>query len=108
MRNEDKTGCSIFFLDEKIDTGKIILQRETKIGSDENTGEVYNRLMHIGSEALLEAVNLIGEGNVDTKPQNDTLATPAPKLFKEHCHIDFNQPAEIIHNKIRGLSPFPT
>ena len=108
MRGEDKTGCSIFFLDEKIDTGKIILQRETKIGSDENTGEVYNRLMHIGSEALLEAVNLIGEGNVDTKPQNDTLATPAPKLFKEHCHIDFNQPAEIIHNKIRGLSPFPT
>ena len=108
MRGEDKTGCTIFFLDEKVDTGKIILQRETKIGSDENTGEVYNRLMHIGSEALLEAVNLIGEGNVDTKPQNDTLATPAPKLFKEHCHIDFNQPAEIIHNKIRGLSPFPT
>ena len=108
MRGEDKTGCSIFFLDEKVDTGKIILQRETKIGSDENTGEVYNRLMHIGSEALLEAVNMIGEGNIDTKPQNDTLATPAPKLFKEHCHIDFNQPAEIIHNKIRGLSPFPT
>lgn len=108
MRGEDKTGCSIFFLDEKVDTGKIILQRETKIGSDENTGEVYNRLMHIGSEALLEAVNMIGEGNIDTKPQNDTLTTPAPKLFKEHCHIDFNQPAEIIHNKIRGLSPFPT
>lgn len=108
MRGEDKTGCTIFFLDEKVDTGKIILQRETEIGWDENTGEVYNRLMHVGSEALLEAVNLIGEGNVDTNPQNDTLATPAPKLFKEHCHIDFNQPAEIIHNKIRGLSPFPT
>ncbi len=108
MRGEDKTGCTIFFLDEKVDTGKIILQRETEIGWDENTGEVYNRLMHVGSEALLEAVNLIGEGNVDTNPQNDTLATPAPKLFKEHCHIDFNQPAEIIYNKIRGLSPFPT
>ena len=108
INGEEKTGCTIFFLDEKVDTGQIILQKETEIGWEENTGEVYHRLMNIGSLALLDAVNLIASGEYSTTVQNDELATPAPKIFKEHTQVDFNTTADEIHNKIRGLSPFPT
>ena len=108
INGEEKTGCTIFFLDEKVDTGQIILQKETEIGWEENTGEVYHRLMNIGSLALLDAVNLIASGEYSTTVQNDKLATPAPKIFKEHTQVDFNTTADEIHNKIRGLSPFPT
>lgn len=108
MNGEEKTGCTIFFLDEKVDTGKIILQKETPIDDNETTGEVYSRLMEQGSEVLLETINQIASGSYTSIEQNDTEATPAPKLFREDCHIDFNQSAETVHNKIRGLSPFPT
>ena len=108
INGDEKTGCTIFFLDEKVDTGKIILQKETEIGWEENTGDVYQRLMSMGSEVLLEAVNLIHSGVYLQKNQDDTYATPAPKIFKEHTHIDFNKPVEEVYNKIRGLSPFPT
>lgn len=108
MNGEEKTGCSIFFLDEKVDTGSIILQEELLIDSNETTGEVYARLMEKGSDALLKAINQIEDKSYTLSVQNNEEATPAPKLFKEDCHIDFNQPAEVVHNKIRGLSPFPT
>lgn len=108
INGDEKTGCTIFFLDEKVDTGIIILQKETEIGWEENTGDVYQRLMSMGSEVLLEAVNLIHSGVYLLKNQDDTYATPAPKIFKEHTHIDFNKPVEEVYNKIRGLSPFPT
>ncbi len=108
MHGEEKTGCTIFFLDEKVDTGKIILQQETEIGWEENTGHVYDRLMHLGSDELLKAVDMISSGDYKTFPQNDELATPAPKLFKKQSHVDFKSNADEIHNKIRGLSPFPT
>lgn len=107
MNGEEKTGCSIFFLDEQVDTGNILLQKETPIGENETTGEVYARLMEAGSDALLEALDLIGDGEYDLHPQNDEAATPAPKLFREHCHINFHESARTVHNKIRGLSPFP-
>lgn len=108
MNGEEKTGCTIFFLDEKVDTGNIILQEELWIDTNETTGEVYNRLMEKGSVTLLKAVNQISDKSYTLSIQNGEEATPAPKLFKEDCHIDFNQSAEIVHNKIRGLSPFPT
>ncbi len=108
MKGEEKTGCTIFFLDERVDTGKIILQKETDIGWEENTGEVYKRLMNLGSDTLLEAINLIETNSFEAITQDDTEATPAPKLFKEHTHINFDRTADEIHNHIRGLSPFPT
>lgn len=108
MNGEEKTGCSIFFLDEKVDTGNIILQEELLIDTNETTGEVYARLMDQGSDVLLKAINQIEDKSYTLHTQNNEEATPAPKLFKEDCHIDFNQPAEVVHNKIRGLSPFPT
>jgi len=108
MNGEEKTGCTIFFLDEDIDTGKIIKQKETPIGPNETTGDVYKRLKLMGSDLLLEAVTEIDQGTYQTVSQADKQATPAPKLFTEDCKIDFDQPAEKVHNKIRGLSPFPT
>jgi methionyl-tRNA formyltransferase len=108
MNGEEKTGCTIFFLDEKVDTGNIILQKETEIGWEETTGDVYARLQEMGSEALLEAVNLIAGNSYKLYPQDDAQATPAPKLFKEHTHINFNRPADEVYNQIRGLNPFPT
>ena len=108
MNGEEKTGCTIFFLDEKVDTGNVILQKEMYIGSDETTGEVYVRLMEEGSNALLEAVNSIEKESYILQQQDDSKATPAPKLFKDDCHVSFNDTTEVVHNKIRGLSPFPT
>lgn len=108
INGEEKTGCTIFFLDEKVDTGNIILQKETEIGWEENTGAVYNRLMELGSESLVDAVNLIESGEYSLKSQDDSQATPAPKLFKEHSHTNFHKTTDEIHNHVRGLSPFPT
>ncbi|MEX0844652.1 MAG: methionyl-tRNA formyltransferase [Balneolaceae bacterium] len=108
INGEHETGCTVFFLDEKVDTGNIILQEKTKIGDNETTGELYGRLRDMGSVLLLQAIEKIDTGEYELSKQNNELATPALKLFKDDCHVDFNQPAIAVHNKIRGLSPFPT
>lgn len=108
INGEKETGCTVFFLDEKVDTGKVILQESVPIGKNETTGELYERLRDIGAKLLLSSINKIENKNYSLRVQDDSLATPAPKLFKDDCHIDFGKPAEEVHNKIRGLSPFPT
>lgn len=108
MNGEKETGCTIFFLDEKVDTGNILLQKSMEIGENETTGELYGRLRDMGSELIVEALELIESGDYELKPQDDQKASPAPKLFRDDCHIDFDRPAFEVHNKIRGLSPFPT
>lgn len=108
INGEKETGCSIFFLDEQVDTGKIINQKKTDIGKNETTGDVYNRLKKMGGDLLLKSVNDIAADTYSTRDQDDKKAMGAPKLFKDDCKIDFNQPARKVHNKIRGLSPFPT
>ncbi len=108
MNGEEKTGCTVFFLDEQVDTGSIILQREVEIGWEENTGELYERLRFIGSDAVIKAIDLIDSGTYSLSKQKDEEATPAPKLFKEHTHLEFTNTADEVHNHIRGLSPFPT
>ena len=108
MNGEEKTGCTVFFLDEKVDTGAIIKQEATPIGPNETTGDLYERLKNMGSELLLESINEIEDGSCTLTPQDHSKATPAPKLFTEDCRVDFDNPAGEIHNKIRGLSPFPT
>lgn len=108
IKGEKETGCSVFFLDEKVDTGHVILQQKTNIGKNETTGELYGRLKELGSDLLVEAIQKIADDDFRLTPQNHAEATPAPKLFKEDCHIDFNSTAIDVHNKIRGLSPFPT
>lgn len=107
INGEKKTGCTIFFLDEKVDTGNIIHQKEVTIKENDTTGDVYQRLMIEGSIQLLNAINLIEKGSYSLQTQDDSKATPAPKLFNENTRINFNNSAEEIHNLIRGLNPFP-
>ena len=108
IKGEKETGCTIFFLNEQVDAGVIIKQEKTAIGPNETTGEVYNRLKDMGSKLMVEAVNEIEHETHQAIEQNDSEACPAPKLFTDDCRVDFNQTAEKVHNKIRGLSPFPT
>lgn len=108
INGEKETGCTIFFLNEQVDAGTIIKQEKTPIGPNETTGDVYNRLKKLGSTLMVEAVNEIEQESYQPIEQDDEEACPAPKLFTDDCRIDFDQSAEKVHNKIRGLSPFPT
>ncbi len=107
INGDKETGCTIFYLDEKVDTGKIIIQEKTKIGPMDTTGDLYERLKYSGAELLAESVNLIAEGKARPVEQNHEEATPAPKLFRDNTKIDFSQSARQVHNFIRGLNPFP-
>lgn len=107
MAGETETGVTTFFLKKKVDTGNIILSRHMAVGPNETAGDVHDRMMMLGADVVLETIKLIETGNVVTLEQDDTLATPAPKIFRQECHIPWHQPATVVHNHIRGLSPFP-
>jgi methionyl-tRNA formyltransferase len=107
MAGDEETGITTFLLKEKVDTGDMILQRSMPIGPNETAGEVHDRMMLLGADAVVETVRQIEQGRIDSIPQDASLATPAPKIFKEDCRIDWTAPAEAVHNHIRGLSPYP-
>ncbi len=108
INGETKTGVTTFFIDDKIDTGAIILNAETAIGESESAGELHDRLMQLGSETVIQTLALLEKGNVSTTIQQDTAEIKtAYKLNKENCKIDWTKPASDIHNLIRGLSPYP-
>lgn len=109
INGETKTGVTTFFIDEKIDTGAMILQDEIEIAADETVGTLHDKLMHIGSELVLKTVKLIENGEVETtiQPKREDLKT-AYKLHKDNCKIDWTLPIDDIYNKIRGLNPFPS
>ncbi|MBD5240959.1 MAG: methionyl-tRNA formyltransferase [Barnesiella sp.] len=109
MAGETRTGVSTFYLSHEIDTGDIIGSMATDILPDDDFGSLYEKLMKMGAELAVETVKNIAEGNITRVPQDEFEATPcpAPKIFKEDCHIDWNQPALKVHNLIRGVSPVP-
>jgi len=109
INGETETGVTTFFLQDKVDTGNIILQKKCGITRDDNAGTLHDKLMVIGAETVLETVNLIGEtpGKPSVMKQNDTEASAAPKIFKEDCKIDWHKNAGEVYNFIRGLSPYP-
>jgi len=107
INGEQTTGTSVFFLDEDVDTGKIIKQKPTPIGPNETTGDLYDRLKNEGAGLIAECVNLIATGKYNLTEQNEAEATPAPKLFNENTAIDFEKPSAEVHNLVRGLNPFP-
>lgn len=107
MEGDTETGVTTFFLQHEIDTGDIIMQKKTTIDPEENLESLYNRLMHIGADAVLETVSRVVDGSIKSTPQPEGEYTPAPKIFKETCRIDWNMPTVRIHNQIRGLSPYP-
>lgn len=109
INGETKTGVTTFFIDDKIDTGAMILSKETAISSTESAGELHDRLMSIGSEAVIETLALIEKGNVVTTIQTDSSEIKtAYKLNKDNCKIDFSKSGVEIYNLIRGLSPYPS
>ena len=108
INGETKTGVTTFFIDDKIDTGAMILNAETPISTTESAGELHDRLMQLGSETVIQTLALLEKGNVTTTIQQDTAdIKTAYKLNKENCKIDWTKPASTIHNLIRGLSPYP-
>jgi len=108
INGETSTGVSTFFIDEKIDTGEIILQDEVDISETDTAGDLHDKLMEVGSKLVVKTVKLIQKGKVKTVIQPEKEEKPAPKIYKETCKIDWSQPIEAIYNKIRGLSPYPT
>ncbi len=107
IRGEKVTGVTTFFINERVDTGKVILQRSTQIGDQETAGQLAERLSRWGAEVLLETVELIDQGRVKPREQPDEEATPAPKLKKSDGLIDWSQSSETIRNLVRGLNPEP-
>jgi methionyl-tRNA formyltransferase len=107
INGEKESGVTTFFLQDKIDTGNIILQKRIPVTDEMNAGELHDALSKIGSNTVLETVRLIESGNANPQQQDNTLASPAPRIFKETCRINWNQSVERIHNFVRGLSPYP-
>jgi len=107
INGEKETGVTTFFLEDKVDTGNIILQEKLTIEEDDNLGTIHDKMSLLGAEAVLKTVDLIESGNYELQKQDNSLATPAPKISKELGEINWNKPARQIHNLIRGLSPFP-
>jgi methionyl-tRNA formyltransferase len=108
INGETKTGVTTFFIDDKIDTGAMLMSAETLIGDTETAGQLHDRLMNIGSATVIETLELIEKGNVATTIQKDTPEIKtAYKLNKENCKIDWTKSAVEIYNLIRGLSPYP-
>ncbi|MFP4846102.1 methionyl-tRNA formyltransferase [Winogradskyella sp. PE311] len=109
INGETKTGVTTFFIDEKIDTGAIILSEEVEIENDTTVGELHDNLMNLGSKLVIKTIKLIEENKTSTtiQPQTTDFKT-AYKLNRDNCKVDWSQPIDIIYNKIRGLNPFPT
>lgn len=114
INGETETGVTTFFLDHDIDTGRIIMQKPFAIPEDADVEYVYDGLMHLGAEIAVETIDrlIAFDGNIDSMPQDemittDTVLHSAPKIFKDTCRIDFNQPAKKVYDFIRGLSPYP-
>lgn len=108
INGEHKTGVSTFFLDEKIDTGAMILQKDININKAENVASLHDRLMKIGAELVVKTLQIIAADKVKTTPQQESNSLKeAPKLSKENTKIDWNASVEQIYNHIRGLNPYP-
>ena len=111
INGDTETGATTFFPKHKIDTGDIRAQERVEILPTDNVGDVHDRLMLLGADLTIKTIDNIIAGTLTTVAQEeligDTEPTPAPKIFKETCKIDWNAPAVTIHNLVRGLSPYP-
>ncbi|WP_428229670.1 methionyl-tRNA formyltransferase [Flavobacterium sp.] len=108
INGETKTGVTTFFIDDKIDTGAMILNSEIAIEPEENAGQLHDRLMLLGSKTVIETLKVIESGNLTTTIQeDDAKIKTAYKLNKENCKIDWTKSGDEINNLIRGLSPYP-
>jgi methionyl-tRNA formyltransferase len=107
INGDSDTGVTTFFLRKQVDTGSIILQEHIPIAPEMTAGELHDVMMHVGAGAVIRTLQLIEHGEAVARPQQDEQATPAPKIFRDDCRIDWRLPAAQLHNFIRGLSPHP-
>jgi len=111
INGEQQTGLSTFFIDDKIDTGSVILQQAIPVEEDDDAGILHDRLMGAGAQLILRTMELIASGHVEAQAQNQLAAgvvlKSAPKLNKENCRINWKHTAADIRNFVRGLSPYP-
>lgn len=107
VSGETETGVTIMHMAQELDAGDIIDQIRTPIDPDESVEAVHDRLAQLGGKILVDVVKQIAEGTATRTPQDGSKATYAPMLSRELSNIDWNQPAKAIHDKIRGLSPWP-
>ncbi len=107
INGETETGVTTFMLEDKVDTGNILLQEKIKIDEEDDFGTLHDKMSLVGAEIILQTVSLIENGKYELKKQDDSLTSSAPKITKELCEINWNKTALEIHNLIRGLSPFP-
>jgi methionyl-tRNA formyltransferase len=110
MNGETETGVTTFFINQIIDTGSILAQEKFSISENMTAGELHDQLMNLGANLTVETLNKIANNEIQAIPQDEELAKilpHAPKIFRADCEVDWNQNALTVHNKIRGLSPYP-
>jgi len=103
-----ETGITVMYMDEGLDTGDILLQRNVEILPNDTGGSLHDRLAQIAPEALFESLRLLAAGNAPRISQDSTRATYAPKLKREHGQIDWSESADAIERKIRAYNPWPS
>jgi len=110
INGEIKTGVTTFFIEQEIDTGKVIDRQTIEIGSTETVGELHDKLMHLGAKTLVQSIQKIARGDLNAIEQDELITGElrhAPKIFKADCQVNWNQDALVVHNFIRGLDPYP-
>jgi len=107
INGEKKSGVTTFFIDEKIDTGEIILQSQIMINPSENAGSLHDKLMKLGTKLVIKTIEQIEFCSVKTHAQSTEKTKTAHKLNKDNCKINWNSSVESIYNKVRGLNPYP-
>ena len=108
INGDSESGVTTFFIEKDIDTGNIIFQEKINISENDSAGDLHDKLMALGSQLVSKTIDAIENGMAPNQPQSDSKATHAPKIFKADCKIDWRNKVTNIHNKIRGLSPYPT
>lgn len=107
IRGEQQTGVTSFLLNDKVDTGTVLLQRTCPVTDGMTAGDLYHALMPLAASCACDTTRGLLEGTLQPQPQDDTLATPAPKVYREHASIDWQQPRLEVRNFIHGYSPAP-
>lgn len=111
INGDQKTGVTTFYINENIDTGDLLLQREIEIQPNETAGSVHDRMMHIGADVMIDTIHKVSNKSINVKPQAEIQTSKkriAPKIFKNDCKINFSRDVKALHNFIRGLSPYPS
>lgn len=107
IQGEKVTGMTTFLIDDRIDTGNILLQKEITIAEDDTAGDLYEKMMTFSGEFMLRTLRGLEEGTLSPRSQDDSLASPAPKVYFDKNELDFDQPVQTIYDFIRGMSPYP-